>query len=526
VPPGGVTLALSLAVGLAGCAHGGPAARAEPPPQECQALAALGVGDEWPPHASTKKWGIDALLAFRRDVSLWRTRPALALAIKGTTSVRIPPNGSIDIVDEKVAAANPPQADVEREKALGLELLARVRRAGGELVIRGQPRLLGNGVAFGTAALRVCGRDFPVYVDLERDIDGALLSPDRRWLALVHVGARRYSGASVPLYLEGVELALVNLTSLSVQRVLLEDAVQDAGFQSVALGFGPKDTLRVRVKDVWNGASDKRREASCVLGTEPCKLTFREPAKGGGVPAPPARLEVTAKAAYMLEPAPSGYVPAPGGDLVLRSVRASPGGGWVAFVTRRYSRDLGEIHTLWLQPSSGGPAVRVTEAGRMPNARWSSADEIIFEGPVEPRPELERELRALMADPGVQETAKNLALEGEEELSEASPEEDIVRRSDSGALAQVGTESPTATVVPDPARVELIARALVEQQATRKLGAAGRTHWDLWRAPLYRYSLRTKQITSEGPGDWVRLWGSLGGPAYHHKGRTHEVAPD
>ena len=81
-----------------------------------------------------------------------------------------------------------------------------------------------------------------------------------------------------------------------------------------------------------------------------------------------------------------------------------------------------------------------------------------------------------------------------------------------------GAEAP-------PELCALILERVAQSKAVQTLGAASNAA-ALVRLPLYRFDPKTGKKERERPVGWARLWGGLGGQAFHHKGPTHEAEPD
>lgn len=405
-----------------------------------------------------------------------RTVESGGLAIRPGQRMELTPPGPVP--PSAAEARRAAQEAYHRVVASGAELITLPTRP---LFASFQPQRPVN-----TVAAWACGRNFPLYQEPVDDVEGVLVAPDRSRLAVVHIQKRQYSGAAVPLYLQGVRISVVDLRTFAVTSLPVEPG--DFGIQSIALAWASPTRLRLRLKDVWNTASDKRLYATCDVEKLSCTLPTAPTPVEADFPQGDV-LEVTSLSAYPLEPVPAGFQ-APE-NLVARTVHVSPDQRWVSFVTD--DEDANEMFPstrhLWVRPLSGGEAVEVAHGEGLFHARWLDAEQLVFEPPPEPGPRLANLVELARKDPDLERRAESIAGDSRE-----------------------------------PRLKERLVEWLALQGAARELGEE-KDPASLWRVPLRRYSVRTRETVEHHPGP-ARLWGSLGGPTHHRKGPAREVPTD
>jgi len=430
----------------------------------------------------------EMLAWYRSQPSLWSRNLGFGLALDRVAEGGEWSIGSGETVEVQPLSPLPPGVSDARFAAR--EAYLRAVASGGEFLTLAArvPGAFQQERIFNTVALWTCGRNFPVYVDPGRQVEGVLVAPDRSRLAVVHVGKRQYSGAIVPLYLNKVELVVVDLRTFAISHLPVE--VGDFGIQSVALAWESPTRLRLRLKDTWNTAQDKRLYATCDVEKLPCTLPTAQTPVEKDFPRDGV-LEETSLSAYQLEPVPEGFQALE--DLVPRTVHVSPDRRWVSFVTDDdNATDLfPSTRHLWVRPLSGGQPVEVARGEGFFHARWLDAEQLVFEPPVEPSPKLANAMDARRQDPWLKLQAESIA----------------------------GSQR-------DPEYTRRVLESLVQHEAVMLLSKQGQVSADdLWRAPLRSYSVRTRQVAEYHPGA-ARLWSHMGGPSHHRKGPVHEVPAD
>ncbi len=479
-------LLLSLA-----CAGTKPTAERAPAAMDCAALVGHGFTASESPYPTVTPpasvFNLDDQLAwYRAEPSTWSHNLGFAMALDrhlesglwaedDRHQFALDPKGPV-----------PPGAEAARRAAQ--EAYQRAVQSGGEFLTLGMRPFVSReqGLSFQTVALWACGRNFPVYMHPGQSVEGVLVAPDRGRLAVVHVGERRYGGAIVPLSLDEVEIVVVDLRTFTTTVIPVKVGTEFS-FESIALAWTSPTRLRLRLKASW--PEDKRIYAACDVDALPCVLpTAPTPVEvdfpRSGV------LEVTSRSAFLLEAIPQGFQPP--ANLAPRSVHVSPDQRWVSFVTEEDDANelLPATRRLWVRPLSGGQDVEVARGERALHARWLDAEHLVFEPPEQPTPQLAEAMASLRGSPELKAEAKSMAEE------EGRPEQ-----------------------------AQRLFDWLVQQNATRQFGDRRKSAPDLWRLPLHRYSVRTRETVEHHPGP-ARLWGHMGGPTRHRKGPTHEVPAD
>ncbi len=460
---------------------------------DCSGLEGYGFAPSEPAGPMTEPpetvTSLEGLLAwYRAEPTTWKRNLGFAMALDRVAGGEEWSIGKGQTVELKPLPPLPP--GISNVRLAAREAYLRAVMSGGEFVTLAAPvpGSFENELSFDTVALWACGRNFPVYVAPGREVEGVLASPDRSRLAVVHVGKRSYSGAAVPLYLGKVEITLVDVRTFATTSLPV-DVGDTFSFQSIALAWASPTRLRLRLKDVWNTADNKRIYATCDVEQLPCTLpTAVTPAERDfpreGV------LEVTSRAAYQLEPVPAGFQPST--DVLPRTVHVSPDGRWVSYVTD--DGDANELfpstRRLWVRPASGGDPVEVARGEGPLHARWLDAEQLVFEAPPEPSPKLARVMLGLRESTELKFQAESIAGDAEE-----------------------------------PGTTQRVLELLVRQKALRQFASEQVPATELWELPLRRYSPRTGKIVEHHPGP-ARLWSHLGGPTHHHKGPAREIPAD
>lgn len=462
-------------------------------PADCAALKGYGFApseaagpSDSPPESVTS---LEELLSwYRGQPTLWSRNLGFGLALD-----RVAEGGEWSIGGEQtvdVKPLTPLPSGVSNARFAAREAYLRAMMSGGELltVAAPVPGSFQQGRSFDTVALWTCGRNFPVYVEPGRPVEGVLVSPDRSRLAVVHVGKRQYSGAAVPLYLGDVDIVVVDLRTFATSHIPV-DVGDTFGIQSLALAWASPTRLRLRIKDTWNTARDKRIYASCDVEKLPCTLPTAETSVEKDFPRDEV-LEVTSLSSYQLEPMPQGFQPP--ASFVPRTLHVSPDRRWVSFVTddRNATDMFPSTKRLWARPLSGGQPVLVAKGEGSFHARWLDDEQFVFEAPMEPTPKLANAMAARRQDPQLKLKAEAIA--GDER---------------------------------DPDSTARVLERLLQQEATARLAEQGKTPDDLWRLPLRGFSVRTGKTTEYHPGP-ARLWSHSGGPTHHRKGPAREVPAD
>jgi len=330
---------------------------------------------------------------------------------------------------QRLAAELPPDTDIGWSREALAQAIAEARpeyaravAAGGLFLLASTPDELipfreGNsqeGTLDSIVLVRE-GRFLPVYASPGHAIAGFDVTPERKRLLVVHVAKRQYAGAIVPPGLSGLEVAVVDLETFEAARL----PVQHNFNQSLALAFEPPDRLRIRMKDVGNGSDDDRAFFSCRLSALPCTLPEGLPdpadwppdagvAEGGGGTAAQldtpesfpssGYLEVTAGTGWRVAALPPGFTPRRG--MLTRSIRPSPDGKSVAYVTQRVIsqgyRDHRLERRLWVQRLPSGKPLQVATGEGWLHAQWLDNDRILFEAEPELSPTLKKEMQRRM----------------------------------------------------------------------------------------------------------------------------------
>lgn len=237
---------------------------------------------------------------------------------------------------------------------------------------RGRTAEAASTVAYNAVTFAACDIHFPVYVDYAAPISGFGRSRDGRYLWVVHAGDRRYSGASVPYYLKGSALSVVDLKTLTTQHISL-DAL---GFeiQSIAATIEGEQLL-VRLKDVWNLGRDKRLYLQCSLSATTCEL--KPTLSPTGFPKQGV-LEVTASDIYWWEDLPVSAKLPPDVNVLRRTVRVSPDQKQMTYVVEKNDNHR-VSRTLFVADLSGRKARRVASGIGLFHVEWLSPDRFVFE---------------------------------------------------------------------------------------------------------------------------------------------------
>lgn len=486
-------LPCSLLLLSVACSGARPTAGRTRSAPDCASLAGYGFAPSEPAGPSAQPpesvTSLEELLAwYRGQPTSWSRNLGFAMALDRVAEGGEWSIGKGQTVELKPLDPLPPGTSNVRLAAR--EAYLRAVMAGGEFVTLAAPipGPFEAEPAFNTVALWTCGRNFPVYVQPGREVEGVLVAPDRSRLAVVHVGKRNYSGAVVPLYLGDVEITVVDVRTFATTSIPVSVG-NTFSFQSLALAWASPTRLRLRLKDVWNSADDKRIYATCDVEQLPCTLpTAVTPAERDfpreGV------LEVTSRSAYQLEPLPKGFQPPT--DLVPRTVHVSPDGRWVSFVTDDGNANdmFPSTRRLWVRPVSGGERQEVASGEGPLHARWLDDGQLVFEAPPQPSPKLARAMATLKQNRDLKYQAESIAGDTRE-----------------------------------PGMSARILDSLALQLATRELAAEQVPASEMWRLPLRRYSVSTRQTVEHHPGP-ARLWSHVGGPTHHRKGPTREVPAD
>ena len=346
---------------------------------------------------------------------LARENLALALAAlreRGghLSELRIPLNGG----DTSPDAAPEDAARLAREiEEVKPEYLS---RSTGPLLLVGIPAPFADShaaVAFTAIARLSAGRYFPLFATVSSPIAGFDQFGDR--LVVVRVGDRNYSGASVPLYLDGVTIDVVDLATLAVTTI---PVTTDFGIQSIAVALDG-DRLLVRLRDVWNGADDKRLYFTCDRRQPACAVPKDSTLERASFPR--AFLEVTASSGFRVRPPPAGFVLPP--TAVARTVTTSPRATRVSWVERERTGD-GVVSTLWESTVARSRPARVASGPGWLHAVWSDEDHLQYEAQPEVDPAVERMIPQVIAQ-ARKAGATDAALkskEGREEVKAAAAE--------------------------------------------------------------------------------------------------------
>lgn len=289
------------------------------------------------------------------------------------------------------------------------QALARGRTSGGPATL-----------AYNVVSRVGCDAHFPVLVSPTAPFAGFAISPSERWLAAISINNRQYSGATVPYYLQGITLSLVDLRTLEVRTVALTG---EFGAQSIALAFA-EDRLLVRLKDAWNGGADKRLYLQCRLDAPRCEL---EPTLVPTAFPTDDVLEVTASTAYRLEARPKSL--ALPGETLLRTVKRSPDGKHVSYVVDRPTEGEMRSRALFVADVSGENPRMLAEGQGFFHSEWIDRDRLLFDADPAPSPELQKRRERLLASPELSEAVEETAsLEGEEKQEASMMLEMIVLR--------------------------------------------------------------------------------------------------
>lgn len=486
------TTAISLrslsVVACAGCRHK-EATKADASDQSCADLAALGVADR-SPGGSTQPDRGPGWLAGALSPEMASKNLGLAIAAESLAQKEELPEelGSFILTgDEGLTKA---VASPERKSALtaAKAAYAKAWAEGGELFVLANEGAPGN--IFGTVALWKCGRSLPLYVHPYRQVEGFTVSPDRNWLAVVHVGDRQYSGAIVPLYLKDSEIVLVNLRTFEQQRITAPEALS---VQSIALGWDASSQLRIRLKDTWNTSGDSRSYATCDPRQPTCALTA--PKDGTTHPTfPRDALEVTSLSAYRLGDAPGGFkAPA---NLVPRTLRASPDGKWVAYLTSDDDADELLPATIHLFVASVGENAKPLELQRgdeLFHFAWQPDGTLAYELPASPSPKLAAAMDEVRKDPEFGAAVSDI----------------------------LGSDSQHS-----PEEVKRMTDYLAPEFAVRAMNPEQRAEGLYFSSQVARFDPVKGEKLPYHPGEFVRLYSGAGGPTHHHKGPVHEVPAD
>ncbi len=231
-----------------------------------------------------------------------------------------------------------------------------------------------------------------VYASPAGSIAGFMPTASPDGVLIVHAVGRGYEGAIVPRVFNRVQMTWLSLPDLRASELTLScNEILDSIAISLPPAQGASQAMRlhVRTRHSWSNAF---AVLECALAKGPCKILRTLPLHGTD-----AALEVTASTAYRAEPGSAG-VSLPG-DVLPRSVHASPDGKWLSYVRQQRIKtqtDPDWSHTLWVSSADGSSPREIAKGWGWLHSRWDTDGTLSFD--VDPRPS-ESMARRLEANP-------------------------------------------------------------------------------------------------------------------------------